>query len=61
MKQRVIEGNPSQILPDNVDPTGWNTKKSHEIFGKEWAYIDLETSVVDTVTDLLRLEKEWQK
>ena len=61
LKQRVIEGNPSQILPDNADPTGWNTKKSHEIFGKEWTYIDLETSVVDTVKDLLRLEKEWQK
>ena len=56
-----MEGHPRQILPDNVKPTGWNNKKSYEIFGKEWSYIDLETSVVDTATDLLRLEKEWQK
>lgn len=59
LKERIIEGNPSQILPDNVKPTGWNIKKSYDVFGKEWAYIDLETSVVDTVKDLLRLEKEW--
>jgi hypothetical protein len=61
LKERIMEGNPSQILPDNVKPTGWNTQKSHDVFGKEWTYIDLETSVVDTVKDLLRLEKEWQK
>jgi hypothetical protein len=44
-----------------VQPTGWDTRKSHDVFGKEWSYIDLEASVVDTVRDLLRLEKEWQK
>ena len=59
LKERIIEGTPRQILPENVKPTGWNTKKSYDVFGKEWAYIDLETSVVDTVKDLLRLEKEW--
>jgi hypothetical protein len=56
-----MEGNPSQILPENVKPTGWNNQKSRDVFGKEWKYIDLENSVVDTVKDLLRLEKEWQK
>jgi hypothetical protein len=61
LKDRIMEGNPSQILPENVKPTGWNTQKSYDVFGKEWKYIDLETSVVDTVKDILRLEKEWQK
>jgi len=61
LRDRVIEGNPAQILPDNVKPTGWNTQKSYDVFGKEWSYISLETSVVDTVENLLKLEKEWQK
>lgn len=61
LNDRIIEGNPQQILPDNVQPTGWDTGKSRDVFGKEWTYIDLETSVVDTVKDLLRLEKEWER
>lgn len=61
MKDRIIEGNQSKILPENVNPTGWDTRKSHEVFGTEWRYIDLETSVVDTVKDLIRLESVWQK
>ena len=60
LKERIMEGKSNQILPDNVKPKGWNVQKSYDVFGKEWAYIDLETSVVDTVKDLLRLEKEWQ-
>lgn len=61
LQERIIEGNPSQTLPENVQPTGWDTRKSYDVLGKDWSYIDLETSVVDTVKDLLRLEKEWQK
>lgn len=55
-----MEGNQSQILPENVRPRGWDASKSCKVFGRDWKYIDLETSVVDTVKDLLRLEKEWR-
>jgi len=60
LRDRVIEGNPDQTLPDNVQPTGWDTQKSYDVFGKEWSYINIETSVVDTVDNLLRLEREWK-
>jgi hypothetical protein len=60
LRERIIEGKPSQTLPDNVKPTGWNVEKSYNVFGKDWAFIDVETSVIDTVKDLLRLEKAWQ-
>lgn len=56
-----MEGNPEQVYPEGVNPTGWDTTKSREIFGKEWHYTDLETSVVDTVDCLLKLEKAWGK
>ena len=61
LRDRVIEGNPGQTLPDKVKPTGWNTQKSYDVLGKDWSYINLETSVFDTVENLLRLEKEWRK
>ena len=60
LRKRIMEGKPSQTLPDNVKPTGWNVEKSYKVFGKGWDFIDVETSVVDTVKDLLRLEKEWE-
>jgi nucleoside-diphosphate-sugar epimerase len=60
LRERIMEGKPSQTLPDNVKPTGWNVEKSYKVFGKGWDFIDVETSVVDTVKDLLRLEKEWE-
>jgi hypothetical protein len=56
-----MEGDPETVYPENVRPTGWDVSKSYEVFGKDWAYIGLETSVVDTVTCLLKLEKEWNK
>lgn len=61
LKGRVLEGNPETTYPENVKPTGWNVSKSHEVFGKDWSYIDLETSVVDTVKCLLKLEEEWKR
>jgi hypothetical protein len=61
LKDRVMEGEPAQILPKGVHPTGWDTRKSTETLGaKEWKYIGLEESVVDTVKSLLEHEKEWQ-
>jgi hypothetical protein len=60
-KDRITEGNPQQIIPENFKPSGWDTSKSYKIFGKDWTYMDLETSVVDTVNCLLKLEKEWKK
>lgn len=55
-----MEGNPNQIYPEGVNPTGWDTRKSHEIFGKDWEYMGLENSVVDTVNCLLKLEEGWK-
>jgi hypothetical protein len=59
LRDRVVEGNPEQILPPGNDPTGWDTSLSHEVFGKEWTYTGLEKSVVDTVKSLLAWEKTW--
>ncbi|KAB8274725.1 hypothetical protein BDV30DRAFT_248309 [Aspergillus minisclerotigenes] len=54
LRERVPEGNPAQILPDGVHPTGWDTRISQDILAKgavdgHWSYISLEKSVVDTV------------
>jgi len=59
LHERIEVGNPSQILPVGVQPTGWETSKSFEIFGKGWEYKGLEESLVDTVTSLLEWEKKW--
>ncbi len=56
---RVSEGNPEQILPKSVDPTGWNVSRSHEVFGKSWSYRELEETLTDTVSDILAHEKVW--
>jgi hypothetical protein len=59
LKDRIAEGNPKQILPKGVQPTGWDTSKNFEVFGEGWGYRGLEESVVDTVTSILELEKKW--
>jgi hypothetical protein len=61
LRGRIMEGHPEQVFPEGVEPTGWDTSKSQAIFGEEWHYTDLETSVVDTVECLLELEKGWGK
>jgi nucleoside-diphosphate-sugar epimerase len=58
LQNQVPEGHPSQILPDGVHPTGWDTRLSLEILSKgskskPWKYIDLETCVVDTVKSMM--------
>ena len=58
-RDRLSEGNPEQILPKGVDPTGWNVSRSHEIFGKDWSYRGVEESVTDTVGDILAHERVW--
>ncbi|ELR03709.1 hypothetical protein GMDG_06343 [Pseudogymnoascus destructans 20631-21] len=58
LKSRVPEGNPSQIVPDGINLSRWNNEKSYQVLEKDWT---LETSVVDTVNDILKREKEWQK
>lgn len=55
-----MEGNPEQLLPSGVNPTGWDTSRSYEVFGQGWKYIALEDSVVDTVTSLLKHESMWE-
>ncbi|KND89016.1 putative uncharacterized oxidoreductase [Tolypocladium ophioglossoides CBS 100239] len=59
LRDRVAEGNPAQIYPTGVNPTGWDVSMSHEVFGKDWKYRRLEQSVVDTVRDILRREDHW--
>ncbi|KAE9368254.1 NAD(P)-binding protein [Stipitochalara longipes BDJ] len=59
LKDRIEVGNPAQILPIGVQPTGWDTSRSFEIFGEGWGYKGLEESLVDTVTSLLEWEKKW--
>ncbi|KFY71710.1 hypothetical protein V499_08112 [Pseudogymnoascus sp. VKM F-103] len=58
LRDRVPKGNPSQVLPLGVHPTGWDTQLSLEILSKgtkerRWEYIDLETSVTDTVRNMI--------
>ncbi|PMD43886.1 NAD dependent epimerase/dehydratase [Hyaloscypha variabilis F] len=60
LHNRIAEGNPDQILPKGVHPTGWNRSKSFEIFGDGWGYVGLEKSLVDTVKSILDLEKKWR-
>jgi nucleoside-diphosphate-sugar epimerase len=59
LHDRVIEGHPEILMPDGIDPTHWDASRSHEIFGPEWKYIDVETSVTDTVRNMLEHEKRW--
>ena len=58
LRGRVPEGNPLQVLPSGVHPTGWDMRVSLEILSKgtkehNWEYIDLETSVTDAVRSML--------
>jgi hypothetical protein len=58
LAKRVPEGNPSQILPPGVHPTGWDMKVSLDILAKDtesgkWDYVDLKTSIVDAVNSML--------
>jgi hypothetical protein len=59
LNERIEVGNHSQILPVGVQPTGWDTSRSFEIFGEGWGYKGLEESLVDTVKSLLGWEKKW--
>jgi nucleoside-diphosphate-sugar epimerase len=56
---QVPKGDPSQILPPGVHPTGWDMRVSLGILADgtrdgKWEYIDLETSVVDTVDSMIK-------
>lgn len=59
LTSRVMEGEPSQIFPKGVHPTGWNTTRSFEVFGPDWGYVGLEKSLIDTIHSILVLEKQW--
>ena len=53
----------SHILPDGLNPTAWNVSASNELLsagGRDWSYMGLEESVVDTVRSLIGWEKEWE-
>jgi hypothetical protein len=57
LRDRVPEGNPSRILPDNVHPTGWDMRVSLDVLSKgkgaQWKYIQLEQSVTDAVQSMM--------
>ena len=58
LKDRVPEGNPNQILPPGVYPTGWDMRVSMDILakgteGQKWEYINLEKSVIDAVQSMI--------
>ena len=59
LNDRIEVGIPSQILPVGIQPTGWDTSRSFDIFGKKWQYKGLEESLVDTVTSILEWERIW--
>ncbi|KAH7139556.1 hypothetical protein B0J11DRAFT_589450 [Dendryphion nanum] len=59
LRDRVPEGKPGNVLPEGVDPTGWDNRRSFEVFGKEWRYRELGESVKDTVESLVRWERVW--
>lgn len=59
LRGRVPEGNPSQILPNGIHPTGWDMKASVGILAKgtkegKWRFRDLEESVVDAVKSMIQ-------
>ncbi|KAJ5654441.1 NAD dependent epimerase/dehydratase [Penicillium lividum] len=59
LTDKVPKGDPSQILPPGVHPTGWDMRASLRILADgtregKWEYIDLETSVVDTVDSMIK-------
>lgn len=58
LADRVPKGNPSQILPPGVHPTGWDMRVSLGILADgtkegKWEYIGLEKSVSDTVESMI--------
>lgn len=59
LHNRIIKGDPDKIVPRGVDPRGWVTKKSFDVFGPGWGYRGLEETVLDTVNSILALEKGW--
>lgn len=59
LRNRVPEGDPSQILPTGVHPTGWDTRQSLTILANgtkngRWEYISLEASVTDAVESMIK-------
>lgn len=63
LKSRLPEGSDDvkRDSPEGVDPTGWDTSRSFEVFREGWKYRELEESVVDVVKEFLKLEEGWKK
>ena len=58
LRDKVPVGNPSQLLPPGVHPTGWDMRRSIEILSKgtkegRWEYIGIEASVTDAVKSMI--------
>ncbi|KAJ5601197.1 NAD dependent epimerase/dehydratase [Penicillium lagena] len=59
LRDRVPEGDPSQILPPGVHPTGFDMRQSLTILANgtkdgKWEYIGLEASVTDAVESMIK-------
>lgn len=59
LRTRVPEGNPSQILPEGVHPTGFDMRHSLKILANgtkdgKWEYIGLEASITDAVESMIK-------
>lgn len=59
LQDKVPKGDPSQLFPPGVHPTGWDMRISLDILSQgtkegSWEYIDLETSVTDAVTSMIK-------
>lgn len=59
LTNRVPEGDPSQILPQGVHPTGFDMRHSLKILANgtkdgKWEYIGLEDSVTDAVESMIK-------
>lgn len=56
---RVAKGNKGQIYPTGSKPPLFSGEKAHRIFGDDWTFKDLETSVTDVVAQILEQEKSF--
>jgi nucleoside-diphosphate-sugar epimerase len=56
---RVAKGDKEQIYPTGSKPTLFSGEKAYKIFGDNWRFRDLETSVTDVVRQILEQEKSF--
>lgn len=58
---RVATGDKNLLLPPGIDPTLFSGTKAYKIFGDGWFVRSLDTTIKDTVGQILEQEKTWKK